>query len=37
MKQKYLAITLLCFFNFIACFAQQNQSVNYGDNPQAGN
>lgn len=37
MKQKYLPITLLCFFNFIACFAQQNQSVNYGNNPQAGN
>lgn len=37
MKQKYLAITLLCFFNFIACLAQQNQSVNYGNNPQAGN
>ena len=37
MKPKHLIIAWLCFFTSIACPAQQETKVNYGNNPQAGN
>jgi hypothetical protein len=36
MKPKHLTIALFCAFHSIACFAQQDQPVNYGNNPRAG-
>ena len=36
MKRKHLTIALFCTFYSIACFAQQDQPVNYGNNPKAG-
>ena len=36
MKRKQLIIALLCFFTSIACLAQQETKVNYGNNPKAG-
>ncbi|HMK27389.1 MAG TPA: alpha/beta hydrolase [Chitinophagaceae bacterium] len=37
MKRKHFIIVLLCFFTSMACLAQQETKVNYGNNPQAGN
>lgn len=37
MKRKHLTTALFCAFYSIACLAQQNPPVNYGNNPQAGN
>lgn len=37
MKPKHLIIAWLCFFTSMACPAQQETKVNYGNNPQAGN
>jgi len=36
MKQRHLIIILLCSFISIAGMAQENKSVNYGNNTQAG-
>ena len=37
MKPKHLIIAWLCFLTSIACPAQQETKIYYGNNPQAGN